>query len=677
MPNNTNRKLFNKLVSKTKIYLVIIAVLLIALCCYEINFITPSIILYVLVIMYAYWTNNRRKAELSEHIKDLTLTVDNAAKSTLINSPFPLVIIETNGNIIWKSSKFIHEFANIDINNYLNNIVKEIKLEIENSSEENKRELKELIYKQIKIGDKNYKILGEYVKSKEKDKKKETEYMTTLYFIDETKDVELEKKYKDSKLCVGIIMIDNYDEIMQRVSDEDRPGLIAQIERNLYDWATEFEGLIIKSERDTFIIILEQKYIEKLEEEKFNILDKIKEISIPGKIQSTLSIAISTEGDSNYEKYKSAQATIDIALGRGGDQAVLRKDGKYTFFGGRTQELEKRTKVKARIVAHALEELMQEADQVIVMGHTNSDIDAMGSCFGIYRLAKTIGRQAYVVNNTSGFSVDNFIEAAKSEEEYKDIIINKEKAISIITKETLLVVVDTHKTTYVEVPELLEKTNKIVVIDHHRRSTDFIENSILTFHEVYASSACELVTELLEYSENEINLTQLETEGLYAGIMMDTKNFTFKTGVRTFEAAAYLRKCGVDIIKVKKWFQSDLETYNKISEIVANAEITNDTIGISVYDKADSNSNVICAKAADELLTISDITASFVIGNLGNKICISGRSIGDINVQLILEKLGGGGHITLAGAQVEGMTIEEVKQELIIRINEYFSEIAN
>ena len=375
--------------------------------------------------------------------------------------------------------------------------------------------------------------------------------MTTLYFIDETKDVELEKKYKDSKLCVGIIMIDNYDEIMQRVSDEDRPGLIAQIERNLYDWATEFEGLIIKSERDTFIIILEQKYIEKLEEEKFNILDKIKEISIPGKIQSTLSIAISTEGDSNYEKYKSAQATIDIALGRGGDQAVLRKDGKYTFFGGRTQELEKRTKVKARIVAHALEELMQEADQVIVMGHTNSDIDAMGSCFGIYRLAKTIGRQAYVVNNTSGFSVDNFIEAAKSEEEYKDIIINKEKAISIITKETLLVVVDTHKTTYVEVPELLEKTNKIVVIDHHRRSTDFIENSILTFHEVYASSACELVTELLEYSENEINLTQLETEGLYAGIMMDTKNFTFKTGVRTFEAAAYLRKCGVDIIKVK------------------------------------------------------------------------------------------------------------------------------
>ena len=309
------------------------------------------------------------------------------------------------------------------------------------------------------------------------------------------------------------------------------------------------------------------------------------------------------------------------------------------------------------------------------MGHTNSDIDAMGASLGVYRLAKTNNKEAYIVNETAGSSLENFIKTAKEQEEYKDTIIGKEEALSKITEETLLVVVDTHKTTYVEVPELLEKTNKIVVIDHHRRSTDFIENAILTFHEVYASSACELVTELIEYSENDITLSQIEIEGLYAGIMMDTKNFTFKTGVRTFEAAAYLRKCGVDIIKVKKWFQSDLETYHKISEIIANAEIVNDSIGISIYDKQDANSNIVCAKAADELLTISDITASFVIGNLGDKICISGRSIGDINVQVILEKLGGGGHITLAGAQVEGMTIEEVKQELIIRINEYFTEI--
>ena len=675
MPKNYNGKLFDKLVSKTKVYLVIIAILLIILCCYEIQYITPAILLYALVLMYAYWTNNKRKAELSEHIKDLTLTVDNAAKSTLINSPFPLIIIETDGNVIWKSSKFIHEFANIDIHNYLNNIVKELRLEIENSSEENKRELEELIKKQVKIGNKTYKILGEYVKSKEKEKNKEAQYMATLYFIDETQNVELAKDYENSQICIGIIMIDNYEEIMQRIASEDRPQILAQIEKTLYDWAAEFEGLIVKSDRDTFVVILEQQYIEKLEENRFNILDTMKEIKISGKLQSTLSIAISNEGASNYEKYKSAEAAIDLALGRGGDQAVVRKEGKYTFFGGRTQEMEKRTKVKARIVSHALEELIKESEKVMIMGHSNSDIDAMGASFGIYRIAKTVGKEAYIVNETAGMSLESFLGEAKKEEEYQNAIITKDIALETITPQTLLVVVDTHKTNYVEVPELLERTNKIVVIDHHRRSPDFIESAILTFHEVYASSACELVTELIEYSENDINLSEIETEGLYAGIMMDTKNFTFKTGVRTFEAAAYLRKCGVDIIKVKKWFQSDLATYNKIAQIVEKAEIVNDTIGISIYEGQDENANIVCAKAADELLTISDITASFVIGNLGDKVCISGRSIGDINVQLILEKLGGGGHITLAGAQVEGMNIEEVKQELMNRINEYFSEI--
>ncbi len=675
MPNNTNRKIFDKLISKTKIYLCIIAILLIILCYYEVNFITPSILVYVLIVMYAYWTNNKRKAELSQHIKELTLTVDNAAKSTLINSPFPLVIIETDGNIIWKSSKFIHEFANIDINNYLSNIVKEIKLEIEKENQEEKKEQEDFIYKQIKIGEKTYKVVGEYVKSKEKEKKKENEYMTTLYFIDETDAIALENKYQDAKLCVGLIMIDNYEEMIQRIPDEDKPILTATIEKKLYDWANEFEGLIIKAERDTFVILLEQKYMTKLEEEKFHILDEIKEIEIPGKLQSTLSIAISLEGNSNYEKYKLAQAMIDLALGRGGDQAILRKEGKYLFFGGRAQELEKRTKVKARIVSHALEELIVEASNVIVMGHMNSDIDAMGASLGIYRLAKTMGKEAYIINETASFGLDTFVENAKQEEEYQQALIRKEEAFEKITQDTLLVVVDTHKTTYVEVPELLEKTNKIVVIDHHRKSTDFIENTILTFHEVYASSACELVTELIEYSEKNITLSQIEIEGLYAGIMMDTKNFTFKTGVRTFEAAAYLRKCGVDIIKVKKWFQSDLETYHKIADIVAKAEIVKETIGISVYDIEDPNGNIVCAKAADELLTISDITASFVIGNLGEKIGISGRSIGNINVQVILEKLGGGGHITLAGAQVEGKTIEEVKQELMNAINEYFAEI--
>ena len=364
---------------------------------------------------------------------------------------------------------------------------------------------------------------------------------------------------------------------------------------------------------------------------------------------------------------------MDIALGRGGDQAVIRQDGKYVFFGGKAQEVEKRTKVKARVISHALEELIKKSDNVMVMGHMNGDIDSIGSSLGIYRLAKTFEKEAYIVNNTYGLTLANFIVTLK-QEGYKDVILDKTEAMNKITPNTLLVIVDTHKRSYVEVPELLEKTEKIVIIDHHRKSEDFIENAILTFHEAYASSASELVTEIVEYATQEVTLEQIEAESLYAGIMMDTKNFTFKTGVRTFEAAAYLRKYGIDIIKVKKWFQSDLESYTVIAEIVKNAEIINDSIGISVYEEKDKNANLICAKAADELLTISNISASFVLGRMGDKVCISGRSIGDINVQVILEKLGGGGHITLAGAQVEGMTLEEAKTELIIRINEYFAE---
>ena len=409
-----------------------------------------------------------------------------------------------------------------------------------------------------------------------------------------------------------------------------------------------------------------------IESSKFTILDTIKEIKIEGKTGVTLSIAISSEGGSNYEKYKSAMSAMEIALGRGGDQAVIRENGKYTFFGGRAQEVEKRTKVKARIIAQALEELIAASSNVMIMGHINGDIDSMGSSLGIYRLAKTLGKEANIVGNSTGNALDAFLEALTADEEYAGVILNKQEAIDKTNAETLLVVVDTHKKNYVEVPELLEQTSKIVIIDHHRKSTDFIENPTLIFHEVYASSASELVIEILQYSEKEVKLTQLETESLYAGIMVDTKNFTFKTGVRTFEAAAYLRKCGVDIIKVKKWFQSDLESYNAISEIVRKAEIVNDTIGISTYESEEKDAGLLCAKAADELLTISDITASFVLGNQGEKVCISGRSIGDINVQVILEKLGGGGHITLAGAQVEG-TIEEVKQDLLQKINEYFS----
>ena len=675
---NSNKRTFEIINSKTKIYLVIIAILLVVICCYQVTLVIPAIMLYGLICFYALWTSNKRKAEISEHIQELTINVDSAAKNTLINSPFPLIILETDGNITWKSSKFVSEFENVEIENVLNELTQEIKIEIEEkiaNSDSNRTKDRNIVKEKI-INDKNYRIIGEYVKSKTNERKKQTEYMVLLYFVDNTNYVKAVKKYNDAQTCIGIIMIDNYEEMVQRIQTEDRPEVIAKVEKSIYDWAIASKGVVIKSDRNTFVYVFEQRYLEKIKENKFQILDKIKETKLVDGLQITLSISISNEGATEYEKYKSALSGMDIVLGRGGDQAVIRENEKYLFFGGRTQEVEKRTKVKARTVAHALEELMLESKDIIIMGHTNGDIDSIGSSLGVYRIAKSLGKEANIVNETTGLTISTFMEFARNEEE-EDTFIDKGQALSKISNETLLIIVDTHKKSYVEVPELLEKTNKIVIIDHHRRSTDYIDDATLTFQEVYASSAAELVTELLQYVEIPISLKQIEIEGLYGGIMVDTKNFTFKTGVRTFEAAAYLRKCGVDIIKVKKWFQSDLESYNTISNVVKEAEIIHDTIAISIYEEEGKDANLICAKAADELLTISNITASFVIGRIGNKVCISGRSIGDINVQVILEKLGGGGHITLAGAQVEGKTKPEVKQELIKKIDEYFSELAN
>ena len=666
---SNNKKVLDNLVSRTKIYLVIILILLVLICIQNTACVIPSIIIYIAILTYTYFTNNKRKSEISEHLQDLTLTVDSAAKSTLINSPLPLIILETDGNVIWKSSKFVTEFANIDINNYIDDLIVTMKQEIEEQHEKKNR----TIVKQMKIGKKNYRILGEYVKSKN-NRKKAQEYMLIIYFMDETDNIKLQKEHENSQICVGIINVDNYEETMQRVEAERKPEVMAKIEKTVYEWTNETNGIIIKSERDTYIYIFEKRYLEKIKQNKFSILDTIKDVANQEDIQLTLSVAIATEGKNGKEKYKQALETIDIILGRGGDQAAIKEYGKYQFFGGRAEEVEKRTKVKARVVAHALEKLIKEAENVIIMGHTNPDIDAIGAGMGIYRLATTLQKPANIVADKETKAIEGLIESVEKDEEYSKAVISGEEAKEIVNENTLIVVVDTHKKNYVQEPELLEKTNKIVIIDHHRRSADFINNSILTFQEVYASSASELVTELIQYVDVELELKLLEAESLYAGIMVDTKNFTFKTGVRTFEAAAYLRKYGVDIIKIKKWFQSDIEDYNKIAEVVKSSEMINDTIAIATYDEEGKDGNLICAKSADELLTIGNITASFVLGKVGEKVTISGRSIGDINVQVILEKLGGGGHITLAGAQIENKTILEVKEELIQKIKEYFEE---
>ena len=660
-----NDKILDKLISKNIIYIAIITLLCISLSVYNLRWVIPSIVIFLLTIMYTVWISSKKRVEIENHIQDLTSDISSASKGNLVNTPIPLVLMETNGNIVWRSKSFVKEFQNIDIATYLNPIVKEIKLDIEKNDENIE------IAKQFNIDKKVYKILGSILKAK---KRKQKEYVLSLYFIDETKYNELFDNYNNSKTCIGIAMIDNYEEIMQIVLPERRIELLAKIEKEIINWVTKTGGLIIKTERDSFIYVFEQKYLSEFEKEKFNILDVVKSIEVDLRVPITLSIAISNDGASNYEKYKTALAAMEIVLGRGGDQAIVRKNGKYKFFGGKTLEVEKRAKVKARTVAQSISNVIEDSDNVIIVGHKNIDIDAIGSALGLYRLSKTLNKNCYIVSEPTGKSLGKFLEVLKNDEEYKNVILTENEGMQVITENSLLIVVDTHKTSYVEFPELLEKVQNKIIIDHHRKAPDCIENVKISFHEVYASSTAELVTEIIQYAREDIKLTLLEAESLYGGIMVDTKNFTFKTGVRTFEAAAYLRKYGVDIIRVKKWFQADLESYNTIANIVRNVEVYNDTIAIAVYEEENDDANLICAKTADELLTISDITVSFVMAKLGDTVCISGRSIGDINVQIILEKLGGGGHITLAGAQLENVTLEEAKEELISRINEYFAE---
>lgn len=666
MPNNGS--LFKDFVFKSAIYLLVILLLMVLLCLYNKIFIIPSILLFVVLIIYTVISNSKRKNEIVNHIMEITSDVNIATKKNLISSPIPLVIVETDGKVVWRSKSFVTEFQDIQIESHLSNLVKEIKIELGNDGE-NKE-----VTKLITIGKKSYRVKGAVTKSKKKDDRNQKEYMLTLYFMDETKYNTLFDEYNNSKLCICLVTIDNYEDLVKRALPQEKLEVVANIEKVVYSWAESTHGLILKTGNDSFIYVFEQKYLPELEKSKFPILDEVK--SVDDSIPISLSIAISNEGKTIYEKYKSAVKALDIVLGRGGDQVIIRRDGKYRFFGGNSIEIEKRTKVKARTISNSICNMIQESNVVFVMGHKNIDIDALGSAMGIYRLAKSLDKKCYIVSEPKGNSLDKYLEEINKIEEYKDLIIPIAIAMEKVTDESLLFILDTHKTTYVEFPELLGKCKKKIIIDHHRKVTDYIEDASISFHEVYASSAAELVTEIIQYAKNPVELSLLEAEGLYGGIMVDTKDFTFKTGVRTFEAAAFLRKFGVDIIRVKKWFQADLESYNLISQIVRDAEIKNNSIAISVYNNfEDENANIICAKAADELLTIADINASFVLGKIGNTVFISGRSIGDINVQIILEKLGGGGHITLAGAQLEDVSIEDAKQELLTRIDEYFAEI--
>lgn len=482
-----------------------------------------------------------------------------------------------------------------------------------------------------------------------------------IYFEDITELERLKEQSKDRKLCLAVINVDNYDELTSNTSDDKKMSVSTEIDKVVRQWAARGNASITRYKNNLYLMVFENSYLEKVVENKFSILDDIREVETEADFPVTLSIGIGAGGKNPSQTEQFALAALDLALGRGGDQAVLKNGTSLEYFGGKMQTVEKGNKGKSRIIAHAIKQLIDQSDKVVIMGHKNPDMDSFGAALGIHRIVENRNKDAYIVINNYFDTLSAIFNQAKETGDYE--FISSEKAISMVDNDTLVVVLDTHRPSLAECRELLELTEKIVVIDHHRKAEECIENATLSYMEPYASSTAELVTEILQYSVERKDLAKLEVEGLLAGISMDTNRFAVKTGVRTFEAASWLRRAGADTTEVKRFFQTDVDAIKIKANCIANAEIKQGGIAYSISRGNHPDIQVINSQAADDLLTIKGVEGSFVAGiNEQGVTVISARSLGAMNVQTVMEKLGGGGHLTTAGAQVSCSPEEALKQ---------------
>ncbi len=568
----------------------------------------------------------------------------------------PIAGIRMDGSIAWYNTPF-KELFNVVADKRISDLCPEIKLS-------KLYEAENIENLTIKIGDDTY-LARMIVK-----RKVTPDHAAVMLHLEKiTELVALREEIKNGQYAVAEIAVDNYDEAIEDVSDEERIDIITLLEKNIIGWAQDVGGLIKKLEKDKYTCVFTRKQLNTFTENKFKILQDVKTFNASTRIPPTISIGIGVGEDTLHSCDIAAKKALEMALGRGGDQAVIREDGKFRYFGGNSKETEKRTRVKARIMAHNLRELMSSADNVLIMGHKNSDTDAVGAAIGIAGMANFIGKEAKILLATQDDTVHLLLKKIEENHYHDNLFMGKGSVREFLRTKTLLIVCDTHVPQYTEMPELLENVKAKVVIDHHRRSESFISGADLVYHEPFASSACEMVAEIMQYFDPKYSVSTIDAEALYAGIVMDTKNFMFKTGVRTFEAAAYLRSAGVDTLRVKRLFRESVENYKLKACIVTEAQIYRDNIAISLFPG--SVPHVIIAAAADELLEITDMKASFVVARSENgKIIVSGRSLGEINVQLVLEKLGGGGHMMVAGAQVDGASVTDVGEELKKAIDE-------
>ena len=503
------------------------------------------------------------------------------------------------------------------------------------------------------------------------------EYLTAMYLFDETELNRYIRENEEQRLVAGLVYIDNYDEALDSIEDVKRSLLVALIDRKVNKYFTEIDALVRKIENDKYFVVFKNQYLGKLREDRFSIIEDVKTVKVGNEMAVTLSIGIGVGGDSYTKNYEYARMAIDLALGRGGDQVVVRDNEDVTYYGGKTnKQVERNNRVKARVKAHALREVIESREHVIIMGHSISDVDSLGAAIGVYCAARVLGKKAQIVLNEVTSSLRPLVEGFSEEKGYPaDLFIKSEEAILLTNRDTLVMVVDVNRPSYTECPELLKRTDTVCVFDHHRQSSEVIENPVLSYVEPYASSACEMIAEVLQYFSENIKLEPHEADCIYAGILIDTNNFMTKTGVRTFEAAAYLRRAGAEVTRVRKMLRNDMAAYKARAEAVRHAEVYRGAFAISVCPADNVESpTIVGAQAANELLNIVGIKASFVLTEYQGKIYVSSRSIDEINVQLIMERLGGGGHLNVAGAQLTDCSVLQAKHIIQDTIDEMLKE---
>ncbi len=610
------------------------------------NVFLGSILIVIYILFILSGVNNKRKHKSS--IEELKFNIDEAISENMLNLIFPLVLINRAGDIVWKNTKF-------------EDILKKDASEANIISVATGLELSRLIdcdkdfYQKIKIENSLYKVYSQEVIINNK------QYQDNIYAVYFNNMSEF-NSVDSTKESIILIEVDNLVEVLETTLDADKPMLVAEVERDINAYAHKLKAMITKYDTNKYVFSVQDKYINQEIKCKFSILESISKIDRGNKLEVTLSIGIGRGGISPQENYNFASAAKELALGRGGDQAAVKNNDKIIFFGGNTREIEKRTRVRARVIAHALKGLIYESSNVFIVGHKSPDMDCFGSAIGIASVVKQLGKPCNIVLNNDINAIEYYLNKIKEDAKYNNLLITSEEANKQITEKSLVIVVDVHNKSYTQEIALVEKAQRKVIIDHHRRSPDIIEGAILTYIEVYASSTAEMVTELIQYMVEKPKLSKNEAEGLLAGIFMDTKGFSFKAGVRTFDAASFLRGLGADTIEVKKMFTDDLEDYLMIADTIRSAEVE-DGIAIAVAPERLKESFMV-ARSADELLSISGIKVSFVLAKVNDEIIISGRSIGDINVQIILEAMGGGGHMNMAGTKLTNTTIESAIEQL-------------